>query len=203
MSTQPGGSFDVDLSMTGQLGNRLLGELNKLRELDGIHWSEATGGWLITRHADVEDALQGKFPLSLRRVETDHLRSPSGRGARAAAAAAALHSTLADRDGPARAHAAAQAPGQGVQQEGGRCAAALRAGARRNADAQARAAAATRVQRADRAAAARQRHPEAVRSAAGAPRAPQGMGQCLPGGHWRAVCRAWQQSAARKPPWRR
>ena len=69
MSTQPGGSFDVDLSMTGQLGNRLLGELNKLRELDGIHWSEATGGWLITRHADVEDALQGKFPLSLRRVE--------------------------------------------------------------------------------------------------------------------------------------
>ena len=69
MSTQPGGSFDVDLSMTGQLGNRLLGELNKLRELDGIHWSEASGGWLITRHADVEDALQGKFPLSLRRVE--------------------------------------------------------------------------------------------------------------------------------------
>src|SRR5262245_10514563 len=69
MSTQPGEAFDVDLSMAGQLGNRLLTELNKLRELDGIHWSRASGGWLITRHADVDDALQGRFPLSLRRVE--------------------------------------------------------------------------------------------------------------------------------------
>jgi cytochrome P450 len=40
-----------------------------LRELDPVHWSTASQGWLITRHADVDDALQGKFPLSLRRIE--------------------------------------------------------------------------------------------------------------------------------------
>jgi pimeloyl-[acyl-carrier protein] synthase len=60
---------DVDLSMAGKLGNKLLDQLSSLREIDGIHWSEASHGWLITRHADVDDALQGKFPLSLRRIE--------------------------------------------------------------------------------------------------------------------------------------
>jgi cytochrome P450 len=55
--------------MAGKLGNKLLDQLSTLREIDGIHWSEASHGWLITRHADVDDALQGKFPLSLRRIE--------------------------------------------------------------------------------------------------------------------------------------
>ncbi len=68
--TQPQkAGFDVDISLVGKLGNQFLAELGKLRELEPIHWSEASRGWIITRHADVDDALQGRFPLSLRRVE--------------------------------------------------------------------------------------------------------------------------------------
>ncbi|MET0986451.1 MAG: cytochrome P450 [Steroidobacteraceae bacterium] len=59
--------FDIDISQVGKLGNAFLDELGKLRELDPIHWSEASRCWLITRHADIDDALQGKFPLSLKR----------------------------------------------------------------------------------------------------------------------------------------
>jgi len=62
--------FDVDISQVSRLGNELLKELNTLRELDPVHWSKASHGWLITRHADLDDALQGRFPLSLRRVES-------------------------------------------------------------------------------------------------------------------------------------
>jgi cytochrome P450 len=61
--------FDVDLSLAGKLGNGLLEQLNVLREREPIHWSDASHGWLVTRHADVDDALQGKLPLSLRRIE--------------------------------------------------------------------------------------------------------------------------------------
>jgi len=59
--------FDVDISQVGKLGNAFLEELDKLREHDPIHWSEASRCWLITRHSDVDDALQGKVPLSLKR----------------------------------------------------------------------------------------------------------------------------------------
>jgi len=62
-------AHDVDLSLTGQLGNELLVQLDRLREEDAIHWSAASGGWIITRHADIDDALQGRLPLSLRRIE--------------------------------------------------------------------------------------------------------------------------------------
>jgi len=67
--TRQDGSFDVDISLVGKLGNQLLAELGTLREIEPIHWSEASRSWMITRHADVDDALQGRFPLSLRRVE--------------------------------------------------------------------------------------------------------------------------------------
>lgn len=65
MQTQ---EFDVDISQVGRLGNGFLEELSRLRELDPIHWSAASGCWLITRHADVDDALQGRLPLSLKRI---------------------------------------------------------------------------------------------------------------------------------------
>jgi pimeloyl-[acyl-carrier protein] synthase len=64
-----GALFDVDISRASELGNRIIGQLGELREFDPVHWSPASHGWLVTRHADVDDALQGKFPLSLRRVE--------------------------------------------------------------------------------------------------------------------------------------
>jgi pimeloyl-[acyl-carrier protein] synthase len=69
VQTQPNENFDVDISLVGKLGNQFLTELSTLREIEPIHWSAASHGWMITRHADVDDSLQGRFPLSLRRVE--------------------------------------------------------------------------------------------------------------------------------------
>jgi cytochrome P450 len=69
MQTSPHSEFDVDFSQASKLGNTLLEQLSRLREIDPIHWSPASQGWLVTRHADIDDALQGKFPLSLKRIE--------------------------------------------------------------------------------------------------------------------------------------
>lgn len=65
MSAQP---FDVDLNSVARLGNGFLSELNQLRELEPVHWSEVSQCWIVTRHADIDDALQGKFPLSMKRL---------------------------------------------------------------------------------------------------------------------------------------
>lgn len=69
MQTRQTEDFDVDISLVSKLGDQLLEELGTLRELDPIHWSKASASWMVTRHADLDDALQGRFPLSLRRVE--------------------------------------------------------------------------------------------------------------------------------------
>jgi pimeloyl-[acyl-carrier protein] synthase len=60
--------FDVDISTVGILGNRFLAELSTLRETDPVHWSPASRCWLITRHADVTEALSGTLPLSNKRL---------------------------------------------------------------------------------------------------------------------------------------
>jgi cytochrome P450 len=60
--------FDVDISTVGILGNRFLAELGILREADPIHWSPASRCWLVTRHADVTEALSGTLPLSNKRL---------------------------------------------------------------------------------------------------------------------------------------
>ncbi len=60
--------FDVDLMQTAALGDAILSELDRLRELDPIHFSPATGGWLITRHEDVMKGLSGDLPLSTNRL---------------------------------------------------------------------------------------------------------------------------------------
>jgi pimeloyl-[acyl-carrier protein] synthase len=56
---------DVDLSKVSALGESLLTELDRLREFDPIHWSPATGAWLVTRHADIVRAFSGELPLSV------------------------------------------------------------------------------------------------------------------------------------------
>jgi pimeloyl-[acyl-carrier protein] synthase len=56
---------DVDLSKVAALGESLLTELDRLRESDPIHWSPATGAWLVTRHADIVRAFSGELPLSV------------------------------------------------------------------------------------------------------------------------------------------
>jgi pimeloyl-[acyl-carrier protein] synthase len=60
--------FDVDFSAAARLGNHFLDQLNDLRELDPVHWSEASRCWIVTRHSDVHMALQGEFPLSQKRL---------------------------------------------------------------------------------------------------------------------------------------
>jgi pimeloyl-[acyl-carrier protein] synthase len=61
-------AIDLDISAVGTLGHRFLAELNSLREADPIHWSPASRCWLITRHADVAEALSGALPLSNKRL---------------------------------------------------------------------------------------------------------------------------------------
>lgn len=60
---------DVNLAQAGQLGNEMLKQLDHVREQDRIHWSEASGCWMVTHHDDLTDALQEQFPLSCKRLE--------------------------------------------------------------------------------------------------------------------------------------
>jgi cytochrome P450 len=55
---------DLDLSQASVLGNQLLDRLNIVREAAPIAWSEAAGAWIVTRHADVSEAYEGRLPLS-------------------------------------------------------------------------------------------------------------------------------------------
>lgn len=59
---------DVDFRQAQQLGNRLLEQLDRLREAAPIYWSERQQAWIITGHTEVMDALRGNFPLSADRV---------------------------------------------------------------------------------------------------------------------------------------
>jgi pimeloyl-[acyl-carrier protein] synthase len=63
--TTESASFDVDLMKTAQLGDAILTELDRLRELDPVHWSAASHSWLITRHEDVAKGFSGELPLSV------------------------------------------------------------------------------------------------------------------------------------------
>jgi cytochrome P450 len=69
MSTSTAENFDVNLGHAGQLGNGILAELNKLRELDPVHWSESSGCWIVTRYDDISKALNDEYPLSYKRLE--------------------------------------------------------------------------------------------------------------------------------------
>jgi pimeloyl-[acyl-carrier protein] synthase len=61
-------AFDVDLMKTAELGDQILEELDRLREIESVHWSAATGGWLVTGHADVMRGFSGELPLSVDRL---------------------------------------------------------------------------------------------------------------------------------------
>jgi cytochrome P450 len=62
-------SAELDFTKIGQLGNDILPRLNAIREAEPIAWSDSAKGWLVTRHQDVTDGFQGKFPLSCIRME--------------------------------------------------------------------------------------------------------------------------------------
>jgi cytochrome P450 len=63
---------DIDFTQVSELGDRLLAQLNALRDADPIFWSEKHESWIVTGHAQVVEGLRGDLPLSvsgrLRRV---------------------------------------------------------------------------------------------------------------------------------------
>ena len=63
---------DIDFTKVAELGDRLLGRLNALRDTNPIFWSERHKSWIVTGHAEVVEGLRGTLPLSvsgrLRRV---------------------------------------------------------------------------------------------------------------------------------------
>ena len=63
---------DIDFTKVPELGNRLLDQLNALRDAAPIYWSERHKSWIVTGHAEVVEGLRGDLPLSvagrLRRV---------------------------------------------------------------------------------------------------------------------------------------
>src|SRR5581483_10927792 len=68
-------AFDLDLSKAGQMRNGLLAEIGKLRELERVHWSPLSNGWIVCRHEDVVEGFSGRLPLS------NHKMSKSSFGA--------------------------------------------------------------------------------------------------------------------------
>lgn len=57
-------NFDIDLMRDPQQhGVDFVKDTNKLREMDPVHWSDASQCWIVTRYQDVWDGFQGKYPL--------------------------------------------------------------------------------------------------------------------------------------------
>jgi cytochrome P450 len=63
---------DVDFRQAKTLGNRLLEQLDTLRDAAPIYWSEQQQSWIVTAHRHVVEGFSGNVPLSaagrLRRV---------------------------------------------------------------------------------------------------------------------------------------
>lgn len=60
--------IDIDISQAGMLGNAFIEQLSVLRNQDPLRWSAASSCWLVTGHAEVEEALSGRLPLSNKRL---------------------------------------------------------------------------------------------------------------------------------------
>jgi pimeloyl-[acyl-carrier protein] synthase len=57
--------LDVDLTNDPRdRGQAMIDDLDRIREDDPVHWSEASRCWFITRHSDVVDAFQRRLPLT-------------------------------------------------------------------------------------------------------------------------------------------
>lgn len=56
--------LDVDFQNVRELGNRLLDQINEVRECDPIFWSEAQNAWIVGGHAEVAEGFAGKLPFS-------------------------------------------------------------------------------------------------------------------------------------------
>ena len=57
------GVFDINLSAgPAEMGNEFLTLLDELREYDPVYWNKTANCWMITRHQDVADAFNYKYP---------------------------------------------------------------------------------------------------------------------------------------------
>ena len=61
---------NVDLSFADfqKLGNGILPRLDEIRNYEGIYWSEANQGWIVTGHDELTKAASGDLPLSCDRL---------------------------------------------------------------------------------------------------------------------------------------
>jgi pimeloyl-[acyl-carrier protein] synthase len=59
----------IDFSKVEQLGNRIIGQINALREISPICWVETEQSWVISGHAEVLEAYSGNLPLSAARYK--------------------------------------------------------------------------------------------------------------------------------------
>lgn len=59
----------IDFSKVEQLGNRIIGQINAIREVSPICWVESEKSWVISGHAEVMEAFSGRLPLSAARYK--------------------------------------------------------------------------------------------------------------------------------------
>jgi pimeloyl-[acyl-carrier protein] synthase len=59
----------IQLSRVEEIGNRIIEQINALREVSPIYWSEEEQGWVITGHQEVTEAYSGELPLSAARFK--------------------------------------------------------------------------------------------------------------------------------------
>lgn len=62
-------NIPIEISRVEEIGNRIVGQINALREVFPIYWSEKEQGWIITGHAEVTEAYGGTLPLSAARYK--------------------------------------------------------------------------------------------------------------------------------------
>jgi len=69
-------NIPIEISRVEELGDRIVGQINALREISPIYWSEEEMGWIITGHAEVAEAYSGNLPLSAARFKLLHFLIP-------------------------------------------------------------------------------------------------------------------------------
>ncbi|MCY4426815.1 MAG: cytochrome P450 [Halieaceae bacterium] len=57
-------THDIDFTRLAIQGDRILEEINQVREHDPIYWSENSQCWLVTGHNEVMEGFSGELPLS-------------------------------------------------------------------------------------------------------------------------------------------
>jgi pimeloyl-[acyl-carrier protein] synthase len=61
---------DIDFSKGAELGNRILPELDRLRDEAPVVWSNSAHAWIVSSYEDVAAALSGNLPFSLERFSS-------------------------------------------------------------------------------------------------------------------------------------